>query len=75
VATLGGDFDCNWDGVKIKFKEIATEEVLQKLEDDKWQVDQCGLQDADPVVFLIQADRSGGFLNLAIKVLSVQKEE
>jgi hypothetical protein len=69
VATIDDSYECDWDGVKVKFKDIIKDDVLQKLQDDKWDVDQCGAQDANPVVFLIQADTSEGFLNLGIKVL------
>jgi hypothetical protein len=72
VATLGGDYTCDWPGIKVKFKDIATPETLQGLEDAKWQVDQCGIDAGSPVVFLIQPDSSGGFLNIGIKVLSVE---
>jgi hypothetical protein len=72
VAALGTTFKCDWAGVKAGFKDFAPEETLQKLEDEKWQVDQCGTQDGNPVIFLILAETSDGFLNLSIKVLGLE---
>lgn len=74
AATLGGDYECNWTGVKAKFKNIAPEKTLLDLEAGKWQVDQCGVLEGDPLVFLVKIEASDDVIDLQVKQLSVERE-
>jgi len=74
TATFGSTFSCNWEGVKEAFGEIAGTETLLALEGDRFQVDQCGEIDGDPLVLLIRTDQSSGELKLDYKTLSITSE-